>query len=689
MASDNGTSGTLFEGLLNEDPQVEKLAEIFANKNISIVSPTVSGFLSSFNSKADFANFKIAGCEDYESSLADFEKLEGDLRSKLSSNSEKTSESDYDSLMIDSLTESLTSFVTKVREIRSSYLPIKSELGGQARTTKMEKDAEGKEKEVTTGFSFGIDLSEMESHENAFMRMLGMPTEADIGGESSTKIFYFSPEKMNDGKLLKKTTTLAILRGKQIESKEDSYADILQERQRLPDAKQGGRKFNFSEVCYTTTSYNNEIDLIAKKIVSATNEGGSANGLYEAEKVLGYHIPDHLFRFYYLKSVPLQDSYIYGCISEPEKIVSKPFDIGSSQRINGIKQKTSLLETIIRLRLDRITGSPGIYSIPESNSSSPQLNAPGNTDTDKITQVECFLIQKLKKILYLSAEKYIKEILQKEEADIRAKVQLYNSQMKETAPEVPALPGAGAPAATQKAISISTEEQSKFQAEIKRLEILKAKEDAILFLLKDTSSSNNSGNPDSSYSSLDIQEGIIRTSSGFNDVLSAPLYSILSYRSQYLDKMIKELTELYDSISLSSLNKKDENKNPDDSGLIRNPGKDTFNYIGICKEDFLVYVIALLSLNQDYLIGLLSMENRKNLANTLSISILGKKKDPYGILDKIAKSPSNGGYPSVADSVNALGILVAQLYEEYISYIKNQNKTELEKLAKAISDSLK
>ena len=62
-----------------------------------------------------------------------------------------------------------------------------------------------------------------------------------------------------------------------------------------------------------------------------------------------------------------------------------------------------------------------------------------------------------------------------------------------------------------------------------------------------------------------------------------------------------------------------------------------------------------------------------------------KRKDPYGILDRLDKSPENGGFPTVSDSVNALALIVAKLYEEYISYTKSENKDIFDKIVAAMT----
>lgn len=649
MAITDQNTGNLFEGLISGEDEAKSLVTAFSNKNIQIVSPTVAGLLSGFDLPT-LDSFRLSGCDiDFESNIITNTKgVEFDLNSVLNNNIDnKESESAKEPEFI----LSLVSFSEKVKEIRSSFLP--SELYNGA---------------TKTSESFN-NISELESYENAFMRMLGMPDDRDVGSstsssgneifDSSIKIIYASP-KDTSGQLLKKIATIGEITG-EVPPNSDRFADIIAERQRIPSSSSGwGRYFDFGNVLVTAIQSEEHAKSTKKKIEEAGSEG---TVIPPEDIALNYYKPDHLFRFYYLKSVPIQSSKIYACVSEAQKIVSKPFDASSFSKINGAKPKTSLLETIIRLRLDRITGSPGIYSTTsnekDTNGSSPvTIVSAENLGNDNLTQVECFLLQKLRKVLIELSKKYI--------IDIKLSAERQTREIEEKKPQD--TPQGGS----------DNKDVGTLKSELSNLEILKAREDAILFLLKDTSSSYDNSNYGSLYSSMDLQQGTIRTSSGFDDALSGPLYSILSQRSEYLSKKIKELSESIDKASVSSSNTTDA------AGISSNAEKGdrtSYSYLGVCSEDFIIYTMALLSLNQDYLIGLLPQKNRVYLARVISNSSLSSKKDPYGIIGRVNKSVESGGFPSVADSVNALSLLVCKFYSLYISLIKDEQKSVIEKIA--------
>lgn len=649
MAITDQNTGNLFEGLISGEDDAKSLVTAFSNKNIQIVSPTVAGLLSGFDLPT-LDSFRLSGCDiDFESNIiTNTNGVEFDLNSVLNNNIDnKESESAKEPEFI----LSLVSFSEKVKEIRSSFLP--SELYNGA---------------TKTSESFN-NISELESYENAFMRMLGMPDDRDVGSstsssgneifDSSIKIIYASPKDTN-GQLLKKIATIGEITG-EVPPNSDRFADIIAERQRIPSSSSGwGRYFDFGNVLVTAIQSEEYAKSTKKKIEEAGSEG---TVIAPKDIALNYYEPNHLLRFYYLKSVPIQSSKIYACVSETQKIVSKPFDASSFSKINGAKPKTSLLETIIRLRLDRITGSPGIYSTTsnekDTNGSSPvTIVSAENLGNDNLTQVECFLLQKLRKVLIELSKKYI--------IDIKLSAERQTKEIEEKKPQD--TPQGGS----------DNKDVGTLKSELSNLEILKAREDAILFLLKDTSSSYDNSNYGSLYSSMDLQQGTIRTSSGFDDALSGPLYSILSQRSEYLSKKIKELSESINKASVSSSNTTDA------AGISSNAEKGdrtSYSYLGVCSEDFIIYTMALLSLNQDYLIGLLPQKNRVYLARVISNSSLSSKKDPYGIIGRVNKSVENGGFPSVADSVNALSLLVCKFYSLYISLIKDEQKPVIERIA--------
>jgi hypothetical protein len=656
MATTDENTGNLFEGLISGEDSAKDLVTAFSNKNIQIISPTVAGLLSGFDLPT-LNSFKINGCDiDFENNVVtDDDGNKFDLNSILNNNTDnKESESAKEPEFI----SSLASFSEKVKEMRSSFLPFELYNGA-----------------TTSSQSFN-NISELESYENAFMRMLGMPDDKDVGSstsssgneifDASVKIIYASPKNTN-GQFVKSIATIGEITG-EAPPTSDRFADIIAERQRLPSSSGGwGRYFDFGNVLVTAIQSEEYSKSTKKKIEEAGLEG---TVISPEDISLNYYKPDHLFRFYYLKSVPIQSSKIYGCVSESQKIVSKPFDSSSFSKINGAKPKTSLLETIIRIRLDRITGSPGIYSTTSNekdpNGTNPTtIVSPENLGDDALTQVECFLLQKLRKVLIELSKKYIIDISLSAEREVR--------EIEEKTP--------------QEKVESDNKDVKKdvktLQSELSSLEILKAREDAILFLLKDTSSSYDGQNYGSLYSSLDLQQGSIRTSSGFDDALSGPLYSVLSQRSEYLSKKIKELSELIDKADaappgVASAAGISQNLDKADQPSF---SQTSYSYLGVCSEDFIIYTMALLSLNQDYLIGLLPQKNRVYLARVISNSSLNSKKDPYGIMDRVNKSVENGGFPSVADSVNALSLLVCKFYSLYISLIKDQQKSLIEQLA--------
>lgn len=666
MAANDQNTGSLFEGLISDEADAKNLVTAFSNNRVQIISPTVSGLLDGFEGNS----LGISGCNisfDTEIVIDSNGNASGSGLGDFVDNKESESSKDP------SFTNSLLSFVEKVKEIRSSYLPYS----------------------LYNGLTLNLDsnnISEKESFENAFMRMLGMPDDIDVGtngisvaSDDAIKITYATASATKDVTsnggssggfgLMVKVATLGEITGRSPPAN-DKFANIIEERQKLPSSSSGyGRYFDFGNISITSLGDQKSKQEAEEQALllsqNSTTDGDQTTTPTEENRALNYYDPRNLFRFYYLKSVPIQSSEIYGCVSEPEKIVAKPFDYSALSKVNGIKTKTSLLETIIRIRLDRITGDPGIYSTTtnenDTTGTDPITTVSAKNVGDKITQVECFLLQKLKKVLFEIANKYRDDIKKLHEDQLR------EDEEKGNSPPPPVTPPASA---------TPPDPDTKLHHELQNLEILKAREDAILFLLKDTSSSSDSKNYETLYSSLDLQQGTIRTASGFEDALSGPLYSILSQRSEYLEKKIRELSDIIDKSGEKKID-----VNSDHNGLQRNSeggNPEKYSYIGVCSEDFIVYAMALLSLNQDYLIGLLPQNNRVNLANTISNSILSSKKDPYGIIARVNKSPKDGGFPTVADSVNALSLLVCKFYGLYI-YYASKGDSPVEQIASTLA----
>lgn len=587
MATTSTTGTTLEElvGTLSGTSTASELILEFSKTNkFGIVSPTLIGLLDSFKSDQKNAAITSSGvgfCGDF-GTKSDDAIVNADNALSTAKDKEAATSSDF--------ADTAGEFVSKVASTKASYI-VASDTDPTGTTM-------------------------VESPENAMMRMLGLPDDQDIGNDESLLV-YTDP---NGGLASAKLSDLK-------KNGSGISTNILYQR----SSNMSNRFYNF-DIIKDPTDPN---------ITTGTETTDSDTRI----KVDYFNTADQM-AFYYLKSLPIQDSNIYSCIFETDKIVMKPFDSSSPTVLNGSKVHTSLLESIIRLRLDRVTGNPGIYPLDSDGLATFTLQKPKNIGTgiDSITQVECFIIDKLRKILFQLADHHM--VVAKERSEAFARSNLASNETTTTT-------------AAETTTTTKTTDEGKvkdsYANTIQELEILKAREDAILFLLKDTSSAYDHGNTDSAYSSLQLQSGIIRTSSGFDDILSGPLYSILKQKSDYLDAKITQLKAAEDALQPPT---QDEGS---PSGIVNSSSGDS--YPGVSSEDFVIYCIALLALDENFLIGLLTRERQINLINTISGSILSSNKDPYGLMNKT--------FPSVLDSVNALAILVSNFYQAYVGYCKN------------------
>lgn len=632
MATTSTTGTTLEElvGTLSGTSTASDLILKFAKTNkLGIVSPTLIGLLDSFKSGQQNAAITSSGvgfCGDFDNQTDDAQTKIDELLS-VTKDKEAAKSSDF--------ADAAGEFVLKVASTKASYI-VASDTDPTGTTM-------------------------VESPENAMMRMLGLPDDQDIGSDESLLAYTDPAGKLVSAKLsdLKKS-------GGGIST------NILYQR----SSAASDRFYNFDIIkapadtdtttqTVTTSSTTGSSTTISSTVTAITTTYS------DTRTKVDYFNPAEQMAFYYLKSLPIQDSNIYSCIFETDKIVMKPFDSSSPAILNGNKAHTSLLESIIRLRLDRVTGNPGIYPLDSDGLATFTLQEPKNlrigdntwtdagTMVDNLTQVECFLIDKLRKILFQLADHQIVVAKERSEAFAKAAIKTNDTTTTTTAET------------TTTTTIVAPPSKQDYIDEIQKLEVLKAKEDAILFLLKDTSSAYDHKNTRSVYSSLQLQSGIIRTSSGFDDILSGPLYSILKQKSDYLDAKITQLKAAEDALQPPA----QDGGSP--SGIVNSSSGDS--YPGVSSEDFVIYCIALLALDENFLIGLLTRERQINLINTISGSILSSNKDPYGLMSKT--------FPSVLDSVNALAILVSNFYQAYVKYC--ENKTNVDALSEALMGFVK
>lgn len=78
------------------------------------------------------------------------------------------------------------------------------------------------------------------------------------------------------------------------------------------------------------------------------------------------NITKDLFKFCYLLVPPIQDPEVSTSINETDKLVAPIFSNGFGKNVNSNTVRTPLLESVIRIRLDKISGSSTFYQDPEN-----------------------------------------------------------------------------------------------------------------------------------------------------------------------------------------------------------------------------------------------------------------------------------------------------------------------------------
>ena len=271
-------------------------------------------------------------------------------------------------LNIESAIESLSQINSAVRSIRSSYLPID-----------FFKNQEGVLESTITD-----DSQVVESYENAFMRMLGMPLSdellaANVGSSSgdtsidSLGVLIYDIDSNSLAKISFELNKAAE------ETQKDVKTYILLERQK----GKCDRKIKVNNDIFKNTSLDLDEDY-----------GINLKNLYHND----------FDKLSYLLIPAIQDSSISRCINEPSKIIPQPFEMLNNRVINSNQLRPSLLETIIKIRLDK---SSGTLRFNDKEFSDQEVV---NVDQDSFGLVESLFIVRLKNMLTALAAGVVKDI---------------------------------------------------------------------------------------------------------------------------------------------------------------------------------------------------------------------------------------------------------------------------------------
>ena len=357
----------------------------------------------------------------------------------------------------------------------------------------------------------------------------------------------------------------------------------------------------------------------------------------------------------YIFLPPVQDSAISNCISDPKSIVKKPFSSSGVTIVNAVEPRMSLLEAILRIRLDKVMGLnyEKVLGVQIDNklktiNNQSQLTDMGNPEKTEVffedfqqqeSIVENIIVNRLHKVLRNTAKSLAKEIENYVISCERCMTTVESSDKIGTGSPPPDKPKDKPSLNSVTAIFGDTTNKENAVAALKDL---KNADEAILFLLSDKEKIT------------DFLPGGVRTGSLREAALFDTLISPISLVKNYLDDQISELEETLEK-------KRNEKGSPE---YISNKISEILGiYRGVGFIDILVFSLALFTLKEDVLIGLLSSNQYSNLKEEFSSSDVFFKQYEENLEGK-------SRYVIQVESINALSVRVVALYNAAKGYVE-------------------
>lgn len=536
----------------------------------------------------------------------------------------------------------------QISDLRSNYIPVESINSYNTRFNLGAANAFGEATEVSDDFAL------KESFENAFMRILGMPESNDINDDED--IYILDPETLK----IKSVKVSSLYNPDPPITSSNNGLDILDERQRTLSS----RFLTFSG--HTTDKVLSDLIEEANKNLNTTSTEQKTEGKnVDTQKPKKITIKDINLNFqkisnlFYLKALPVQDSRFLKCISESEKIVSKPFDDRFVKTVNKEKIKTSFLENLIRLRLDKISGQ--IYSDENiSDTTGKKDKSTSATNKNALNQfsiLEQYLFENLLDTLSSLASNYsasINDIISNAK-----KIKQQDDEAKAKAKEaVKAQENAAGDSDGNDNPKPPQDDSKTENPEMLKLQEIVALHESILLVLRDTSiSSSLSSLANSTQISPSLYSGYIRNTSGYDDAISNSIIALVeSEASIFRDRL--------DSLAKPSLD--DTTRDPSGGSVVAEVG-DTIvgsDTIPIGIVDIIVYVLALFSLNETSLINLLTQKQKEKLAKLIS---------PNGSVNQLFSS-EEFNLTSPVSSINELTIALSIYYKFFINRMSSESQ---------------
>jgi len=607
--------------------------------------------------------------------------------------------SDSQKNAVTSIAEYLSSSSKTITKMRSSYLPQDLFPSLYSDTEAMGVNVAGVSLSTVRGIdsASGGNFTEMESYENAFMRMLGMPMSDDSRLKGKTISFLDPKSKslIGDGKFAQTIEALeeTVLNERQkniltrsriiddaIFNKDESalaynhkWTDV--EVEAIKAAIDGWKTFSEQKAKDKTTgkeaptlttergrlmqvmerTINNDENIkelygilnstpklrdeYLSTVKTATEGGGNVSDainkflLANKKNLSVYTLHEDFYSFKYLLFPPVQDARISKCLNEPEKIVSRPF-YGASDHVNSKKIRMSLLEAIIRIRMDRGSGAgPEIQDL--SLDSSERLNP--NT----FGVLEALVIVRLQ----AAVEAYSVNIRDDLESlsNYASKLHVAISEHEARNAQASLLDGRA---------PIVTYEDDSFDGEFLRKSHSKTVETAILTLFGNTNKvpGLSSVVPATNGNVLDSQVGGLRTSSVLDAHLLAPTLGIVGLPLKAINDRLQEMR---DGIERSS--------GPDIKKSVAGIRTILGSTNGVGAIDVAVFSLALFTMREDLLLGLIPVESYDMLKNS--------KEFKYLLGNTANDQP---------DLIDSLENLSARLKIGYDSFVKKMKKFRYE-----------
>jgi len=500
--------------------------------------------------------------------------------------------------------ENFSDIALSIKRVRSSYLPIdffRNETG-------------------TFESSIADQVSEQESYENAFMRMLGMPSSSNTRLASAADLIYIneSGEPQYDQKF--------------------SVVEeaILDQRNKTRDKR---------DVIINNSIYN--INNLTPEYISIIEEGSEAldlslsgvisgdlsTGDEEAQKIEARitELGDDIFKFSYLLLPAIQDSRVSDCISETEKIVAAPFSLVGGRVVNSSKIHPTLLESVIRIRLDRLSGTDSFFEVPEETGG---IEVGVDFGEDEAAPVNSNSYGMLESLFILRLRAAIGGLGKRLQDDIDDFIEVSEKVRlipKNVGPqEVEGLnPIVERDDGANENVSSKNEpcaEDDDVCRSLKLLENQLVIEDAIMSLVGDNSEV------------LDLQIQSQRNSSIHDAHLMSSLLGIVDIPRKRIQREIAEKAETLE-----------QQMDGPGSDPVKGINRDLGVAMGVGTIDVAVFCLALFTMSEEGLIGLLSSEDYENLLNNEYADL------PASVVTK----------SDMVDSVNEFTSLVLAGYQEF------------------------